>query len=156
MVDKKEVSRKGLSPLMATVLLSVIAISALAALFFWTTAVRTEEIEKFGEPIESACQRVSYEASLSSEKINVENSGEIPIYAINLVVVKEGEDIVRFLRPDDGLISPEETDFVTASIQDLSGIIDSIVVVPVIVGESAGLAGENKLHACADQSQTIL
>ncbi len=156
LIRKSKVEREGLSPLMATFLLVIVAAAALSAVFFWTRTVEVERLEKFGAPIEDACLRLSFSASLSSQDILIENSGEVPIYAINMVVVRDEGEKVVFLRPKDGIIDPTEKDSVTASVLDLSGRIESITIVPIIVGESIDEFSTNKLYTCVGQRRQVL
>lgn len=146
-------NKKGLSPLIATVLVIVIAFIAIGLIFVWLNTLKTEKIEKFGVSIEKQCDDLNFDVSLSGNQIEITNNGDFPIYGINLEIIKE-EDITRFLRSQDGSIDSGEVDVVTATVMDLSGDIKSISVVPVLLGETSNKEG--KLHACLDQAKSLL
>ena len=151
---KNNMKKRGLSPLIATVLLVAIAVIALGLIFVWFNTIKTEQIQKFGIPIGEQCNKLDFKIELSSNKITIENNGEISIYGINLEINKDGDIITRFLRPQDGFIGSKESDFVTATTADLSGKIESIVAVPVILGETS--SGEGKLNPCLDRAEILL
>ena len=152
-LDRKD--KRGISPLVATALLIIVAAAAIFLIFSWTRNVSNEAIEKFGGPVEDACSKISFTSSLSGENILIKNTGTVPIYAINLEIVKSGVRVVRFLRPKDGLIDLDEADSVTASVQDLSGSIDAMAVIPVILGKSAN-TGITRVYPCIGQGKTLL
>ena len=151
--NKKD--KRGISPLVATALLIFIAATAIFLVFSWTKNVSEEAIEKFGEPAEDACNKISFESSVLGERIMIENKGTVPIYALNLEILKSGTRVVRFLKPQDGLIDPAEEDFVTASAQDLSGSIESIAVIPIILGKSVN-TGLSRIYPCTSKGRALI
>lgn len=147
--------KRGISPLVATALLILIAAAAVILIFYWTRTVSTEKIEKFGAPIEDSCNQVIIIPTLSGESVLINNQGTIPIYAINLEIVKDGSKIVRFLRPKEGIIDTNTTESITVSIQDISGNINSLKAVPVILGKSTD-TGITKVYPCLNQSKSLI
>ena len=90
------VSKKGLSPVIATVLLISLALVLALIIFIWARSVIKEKVEKFGETIESACDDVSFNAELeSSGRVNINNLGNVPLYGIE--VRKRGLGLVKNL-----------------------------------------------------------
>jgi len=152
---KKLFDKRGLSPLVATALLVLVAASAVFLVFYFTKSVSNDQIQKFGESAEDACNKISFVPILSGENILLNNQGTVPIYAINLEILKGGTRVVRFLRPKDGLVDVNEQDSVTASVQDLSGNIESMAVVPVILGQST-VTGTTKVYPCTSQGKALI
>ena len=143
------------SPLAATALLIGVAIVAFVLIFFWFKALSTEQIEKFGSPIQDSCQKLAFEITQTGTAIAIDNKGAVAISGINLVITREGETVTRFLRSKDGVIDAGEEDFVVATIADLSGLIERLEVVPVILGEGS-TTGQEKLHTCAEQRKSLI
>ena len=154
MEEGKMRGRRGLSPVMATLLLVLVALIAFAAIFFWMNAVSVEEVEKLGAPIEDSCGKVSFTADLTGSSITLKNNGEIPIYALNLEIIKDGDRIVRFLRPKDGFSYPGETDILEAPVNDLSGAVESASAVPVLLGTGSRTMN-TKAYPCAGQAKLL-
>jgi len=146
--------KKGLSPLGATVILVAVAVIIIALLFVWMKNVEKEEIEKFNLPARDICQKIGISAELSGTTISITNRGGIPIYGINIEIVRDGEITTRFLRTRDGLIESGETDSIKLTTSDLSGQIDELAVVPLILGESKK-TGDKRLHTCSNQGDKI-
>lgn len=148
-------NKRGITPLVATIILTVVILIALISVFIWFRTLTLEELEKFGNPIENACQDISFSVSISRNKFIINNTGTVPIYGINLEIVKDGADVAKFLRPEDKIIEPAESETLTASATDVSGKIERIVLVPVILGKVKGTESE-KLYTCLDQGQIVL
>lgn len=53
--------KRGLSPVIATVLLILLVIAIVLLVFLWSRGFLFEQIEKFGNPIESYCERVDFD-----------------------------------------------------------------------------------------------
>lgn len=68
-------SKKGVSPIVATILLIIIAIVAIAIIFIWARSVIKEGVVKLGEPIENVCNDVSLDASLNVNNLDIVNTG---------------------------------------------------------------------------------
>lgn len=93
------VNKKGISPVIATVLLISIALIIGAIIFIWASFFIKENIQKNGESIATVCDRVDLEASISGNTLNIINNGDVPVYKLalnigdsqNLVVKNYGE-----------------------------------------------------------------
>lgn len=146
---------KGLSPLMATILLVAVAIIAFAAIFMWVSIVSVEKVQKFGAPAEDSCAQLSFVPTLSSNYIIINNQGPITIYAIDLRISKDGQTFTRFLRPKDGFIQGGEIDSVSASVEDLTGFVERADVVPVILGQGTQ-SQATKAYTCEGQAKALI
>ena len=72
--------KKGLSPIIATVLLIVITLIIAMIIFLWAKNFIGEKTKKFNEPVENACERVSFDAeAFESGDIDIINRGNVPL-----------------------------------------------------------------------------
>lgn len=126
---KKE--KRGLSPVIATVLLISIVIILFVIIFLWARGFIKEAVEKEGKSAEQACTEVDLAISLSvdNSEISMVNNGNIPIYQIELLVKKA-------YTQNRETISAELTTGQSASkpIKTSIGENDEVSAVPIIVG----------------------
>ena len=150
----KNTHKKGISPVVATVLLIVIALAAFAFVFMFARGFIKESIEKFNAPIENACQSIVYEATLSEGegKIYLNNQGNTPVYGFNIEQTTEGSSTVTFVRPQSGNLAIGAID-VLVDIWDLSGV-ESVKIIPVLVGLGKN-TNEGRLFPCTDYAKTL-
>ena len=130
--------KKGLSPVVSTVLLIMIVVILAAIIVIWLRYFMKDAIVKFEKPIERTCEDVSFEATLQGSKIILENTGSVPIEAIVLHKKKPGATDVEKIGGegnddgyDDGKISAGGSKIISV---DLSGY-EEIKVIPVLLGE---------------------
>lgn len=80
--------RRGLSPIIATVLLVAIVIMLALVIFFWARSFLAERAQKFNEPAENACSRINFDAEAfiisGRTYIDVVNRGNVPLYGIEV------------------------------------------------------------------------
>ena len=77
--------KKGVSPVIATVLLIGIVIALALIVFIWMSTFLGETITKFdGQNIELVCNDVQIQASVSGSQLSVSNIGNVPIYDIRV------------------------------------------------------------------------
>ena len=149
--------RKGLSPVIATVLLIAMVVVIALIIFLWFRGLVGEAITKFGEKnIKLVCDDVRFQASYAAGTLSISNTGTVPIYSINLRIVRPGSYTTEDLRvpqtfvdinwPDLGLNQGE------AFAADIGGQLPSdtneMVLVPILVGKSK--QGE-ETHICEDR-----
>jgi flagellin-like protein len=104
-------NKRGVSPIVATVILIVIVVVLAAIIFVWAKGFLTESATKSGRVVESSCEDVDFEVEVvqnavecsGKSAIDINNIGNIPIYG------------VKVLQVDDTLGSIEVTDQVFAS-----------------------------------------
>lgn len=138
-------NRKGVSPVIATVLLVLIALALAAIIFLWGKSFVTEKVVKFSEPIEFSCGDIVFdaEAVASEGKVYVVNRGNVPLYGIE--VRKKGFGSVENVGVFD---SQSITVGDTGSI-DVPSLTsgDTLIVVPIVLGESGDV---KKSYVCGD------
>ena len=77
-------TKKGLSPVIATVLLISIVVVIALIILLWAMSFFREVIQKQGKSAEQACGEVDLEASLNGDSLSVINNGNIPVYAVKI------------------------------------------------------------------------
>src|SRR3990167_7699134 len=68
-------NKKGISPVIATVLLITISIILIAIIFIWARGSITETKVKFGEDVKNVCTEVSLEPNLVNSNLDIVNTG---------------------------------------------------------------------------------
>src|SRR3989344_7659436 len=79
------VNKKGVSPIIATILLIVLTLVIASIVFFWLKGLTKEATTKFeGTNIELVCDDVQFDASYSGGTLTISNLGNVPIYDFNI------------------------------------------------------------------------
>ena len=138
-------NKKGLSPVIATVLLISVVIVIGVIIFLWFQGMTEEAVTKFGgKNVKLVCEDIKFEASYSSGNIYISNTGNVPIYEIKAKVYNSGSYSTNILKtnwPSTGL-SPGDS---------YSGPIsagEKIVLIPVLIGESES---GRKAYSCEEK-----
>ena len=130
------IKKRGLSPVVATVLLISLALVLALIIFIWARSVIKERVEKFGEAIELSCDDISFSAELeSSGKVNVNNLGNVPLYGIE--VRKRGLGVIKNIGAgyfDSGLPKGAGKS-VDVSLGN-PAVGEEFTIVPIVLGET--------------------
>ena len=128
--------KKGLSPVIATMLLIAIVIVIGLIIFLWFREMSEEAITKFdGTNIKLVCEEVSFEASYdASNLIYILNTGNVPIYQIKLKKVGEGSHSTETIEEGWPALGLNQGG-------TFSGVVDAtnmnkLLLVPVLIGSS--------------------
>ena len=129
--------KRGVTPVIATVLLISIVIVLASIVFLWAQGFVNEGTEKFGEPIERACDSVSFEAQVYLEDsgdytLEVNNRANVPLYGFNIKLIGEGDIRVHKTLPQT--INVGDSVKITLLSSDLNDAED-LLIVPVLLGE---------------------
>jgi len=145
----KRKEARGLSPVIATVLLITIVVVIALIVFLWIRGMTEEAITKFeGKNIQLVCEEVSFSADYSEDTLYISNPGNVPIFGMNVKVIGEGSYTTEDLRdlnswPQLGLNQGG------AFSDQLSFDGNEIVLIPVLLGES----GSGKKTYVCDENQ---
>lgn len=87
--------KRGLSPIVATILLIALAVILAMIIFLWARGWISEQIEKKGESIDLVCESVSMDLSSNTPSDNtihfdVVNKGSVQIYSLEIREEKAG------------------------------------------------------------------
>lgn len=154
----RQIKKRGLSPVIASVLLIALVIVLIAIILLWSYGFIGEQIEKFGENIEEYCESVEFSASLikgpgTLDTLEITNRGNVDINSIEIKIFKDGNaEIKRYnmiikggkatsreieLRMDDGTYPSE------------------MEIFPVLAGNIKGRE-TRKPFVCTDDSEALI
>ena len=152
--------KRGLSPIIASVLLIALVLVLAAIIFLWARGFISEQIEKFGTPINDLCQDVAFEielvpdpsisgAGVTGYDFEIANRGNVPIHKFDVKEIKGGDsDIQQFpFNVDEGKSVKQPV--------ELGKDTEKIVVYPVLIGNIRGKS-INKVFTCSDEGITLV
>lgn len=139
--------KKGVSPVVATVLMISITIVLAIVVFTWTRVFIVEQVEKFGKSAEQVCEDLSFDAELVPTTqllydLYISNRGNIPIYAIDIKKLRAGKSEI-----DRRAITVAEGQSVKDSISFERSGYNKVIIMPVILGNTRGTTNK-KAYAC--------
>ncbi len=147
-------NKRGVSPVIATVLLIGMVIVLGLIIFLWMRSLAQETITKFeGENIELACNNVEFIASTSGNQLTIQNTGNVPIFDMKLKLFYSGAYDTKSSRdvlfidswPPSGL-NPGGVFSGTST--ELSNA-DEITLIPVLLGVSE--TSNQKTYTCNEK-----
>lgn len=152
--EMKKAAKKGVSPVIATILLIAMVVVIALIIFLWFRGLNREAITKFdGTNVEVICGDVQIEASYSSGAMYVLNRGNVPVYTMKMKNYAAGSyDTLDMQEIDSGWPSNGLNPGNAYSSSALSSYVDSsekTILVPVLIGLSE--SGDQKLFVCQDQ-----
>lgn len=139
--------KRGVSPVIATVLLIAIVIVLAIIIFLWArgfiTEVITKEVSKERVSADQACGEVSLSVRYIGTELQVTNRGNVPVYRLEIKGRKEGS--VEVIKKD---VKGEDIGGVSVGDSSIIDVDDyaEIEVVPVILGETK--EGSKKAYTC--------
>jgi len=147
-------SKKGLSPVIASVLLVALVLVLASIIYLWARAFIPETIEKSGETIENSCPNVVFDAvytrgTSGTDSLRVQNNGNVPIYRVRYGVERVGTLAYNDLRPSP-IVAGGSANFLIITNQAESD--DTIRVIPILLGKAS--SGELKAFACEESVKT--
>ncbi len=150
-----ELKKRGLSPVIASVLLIAIALVVATMIFIWAKNFVKEKTLKFDEPIENSCQNVKFsaEADLNSADeeltISVNNIGNVAIYGAEIRRKIAGSNENLGAGYFDNGLSPGIGKSIVLDVADKDvRISDELSIIPILLGETKDY---NKPHVCSDE-----
>jgi flagellin-like protein len=155
---KKEIKKKGLSPIITTVLLIALTIVIIAIIFLWFKGMVQEGVTKFGKNIQLVCNDVQFDATYESGTLNIANNGNIPIYAVDVKMTNSGGYQTKSIKDFTGAASWPSVGLKQGAVfsGNIGGEMNSpteIEIFPVLIGTSTS---GKKTFTCGGQyGQTI-
>ena len=135
-------NKKGLSPVIATTLLVLIAVVLAAIIFWWVRQFVQESVQKdIGgglAPIDSFCKDIKFNADISGDgKVTLQNNGQIPIYGLD--VKKKGFATLKSIGTATskyyGVQNGDTEDLQSGSIIGNVYSGDTVLLVPILLGQ---------------------
>jgi len=146
--------KKGVSPVISTVILILIVIVLALIIFIWAKGFSKEAITKeiAGQEklAEKYCSEVALESATSNGNIGFKNIGVVPInkFDLKLVDKNEGSSEIKEFHSEDDRVNPGLTTVTTYLASDY----EEIKVIPILLGK--GENGGIKEFRCPE-SQAI-
>ncbi|MBX4211887.1 hypothetical protein KW787_00315 [Candidatus Pacearchaeota archaeon] len=144
--------KRGLSPVIATVMLIALALIIALIIFLWAKNFIKEVPQKFGEPVDRACAQVSIDAEITGDierKISLINRGNVPVYGVEIRKKDAVEGSIKNIATLPTTIKNGETGEATIA-GDGSDVSGEVIVYPILLGESK--SGQNKRpYTCGEQ-----
>ena len=130
--------KKGITPIIATILLIAIVMVIASIVFFWFRSLVPETVTKYGKNIALVCEDVEFAKDYSSGTLYIVNDGNVEIESLKIEIDRgavghETVDISDLVSnwPENGLNKGETfssaVDFTDA---------EKIILFPVLVGNS--------------------
>ena len=144
-------NKKGVSPVIATVLLIGMVIVLGLIIFLWMRSLAQETITKFeGENIELACDKVEFTASKVGDQLTISN-GNVPIFDFAIKIsINGGYDTIDASElfgndwPRTGLNMGKVFSSTSSQIQG-----KEITLIPILLGKSE--SGNQKKFTCNEK-----
>lgn len=136
----RRLNKKGVSPVIATVLLIGMVVVIGLIIFSWLRGITQESVTKFNKNADLVCGDIQFQASYDSSQLSILNVGNVPIYQMTVKVSKQGSFETDYL---DSLSSQ----WPSSGLNQGSGFSDtinfdgakSITLIPIILGDSGGV-----------------
>lgn len=143
--------KRGLSPVIATVLLIAIVVVIALIVFLWLRGITQEAITKFdGKNVQLVCDEVSFNAEYSGGNIYISNIGNVPIYRLKARISGEGSHSTVVVGDGDSNWPKDGLNQGGTYSGQLSAInANSILLIPVLIGETQ--SEDRKSYTCEDR-----
>src|SRR3989338_7075125 len=154
-------TKKGLSPIIATVLLISLGIILAVIIFLWAKGFITETPQKFGEPIEESCKQVVMTVEATTTEIRKKNDGTVGIYGIEVQQKKVDAGSLTSQGTFESTVGAGAS--IAIAVSDLEneggkltlGENDEVTVLPVLLVENSDRSERNR-YTCPEQyGQTV-
>jgi len=133
-------NKRGVSPVIATVLLIAMVVVIGLIVFLWFRGLNEDAITKLGKNVELVCGDVSFSADydLSSGRLSIVNDGNVDIFNMNIEISKSGSHETKDLREDfDGWPNSGLNQGEASSIDaDFGSGVEKIILIPILAGKS--------------------
>jgi flagellin-like protein len=134
--------KKGLSPIVTTILLIALTVVITTIIFLWFRGMVEEGVTKFGKNIGLVCDDLQFEVSYASGTINIVNTGNVPLFRVNIKTESGGNTQTKDLKdfnggsswPTGGLA---QGGTFSGNIGSEIGSAQKITVLPVLIGTSS-------------------
>ena len=155
MEKKNQILKKGVSPVIATVLLIAMVIIIGLIIFLWFRGFTQEAITKFEKNIQLVCDEVSFTSEYSSSegKLYLINDGNVPIYDFKVKIFQTAShQTVDLSELDENWKISGLRQGGSFSSKDLSSDFSDyqkILLIPILAGISKN--GEERTHVCDER-----
>ncbi len=151
-MKKSNYNKHGLSPVIASVLMILLVLVLAAIIFLWARGFISEQIEKFGKPIEDLCASVDFRVEKVGSELEILNRGNVDIRHLDIKLFKGGDsEISKFdFSIDAGQAIKKNLDLKMSNDEEP----DKIIIYPALIGNIRGKSS-NKVFTCMDAGVTL-
>lgn len=139
--------KKGVSPVIATVLLIAMVMIIGLIIFLWFKNMVGEELTKFDKNVKLVCDDVRFTASYDTQ-LRVSNTGNVPIFGMKAKIFTEGSHDTDNVAGWPGLGLKQGGVF-SGSDSRIEGA-DKVILIPVLLGATD--SGQEKSFTCDDKN----
>lgn len=136
--------KRAVTPIIATVLLIAIVVVASLIVFIWAKSFMKERVMKLDQLAETLCSQVSLSVGLDGNTLSITNTGNIPVYQVNLKRIKDKESESENVPLNNQGINPGEIFEKDIVLSDET----QIIITPGLLGESKG---SKKVYPCDEK-----
>lgn len=144
--------KKGLSPVIATVLLTALAIILALIVFLWARGWISEQIEKNEKPISQVCDSVEFELYSKQEAgyllVTIVNIGPVQIHSMD--VKQEGKGAVIQTYNITAAPGQPSSEIKIPLVEE----VERVIFYPQLLGSVKGKK-ETKVSTCLNKGKTI-
>jgi len=158
MIKLKRCDKRGISPIISTVILIMIVIVLAIIILLWSRGFIEEAILKEIAGTEKTtrqfCGEVGMTRILDGERFGFTNSGNVPIYKVNLktVLKDSGTSTTTTILPEEGgLVNPGFTTIIKG--HDYNDY-EEVKIIPILLGESK--SGGITEFPCPEENALII
>ena len=127
--------KRGVSPVIATVLLVAMIIVVGLIIFLWFRGMTEEAITKFeGTNVKLVCEDVQFDAEYVSGTLNIINTGNVPIFKMQIKVLSEGSHETLELAGNWPGLGLNQGGTFSDSFDASEA--ETLILIPVLMGES--------------------
>lgn len=152
--DNMKINKRGLSPVIASIMLILIVIVIAVIIFFALRGMSGEVYEKFSgtstENVANVCGKLNFDASYDGGILSITNNGNIPIIDFSIKLKKAGTtDVFKItsINSDFKGLAKGESDELDIS-SKASGYSDAVVI-PVLLAKGV-TSGKSTNYVCPD------
>ncbi len=144
--------KRGLSPVIASLLMIMLVLFLAAIVFLWARGFISEQIEKFGKPIEEQCESVKFKIVQVEEYLEIRNNGNVDIWRLDIKMFSGGNSEVKGF---DFQINAGEAIRKAVTLEMSDGSLpDKIIAYPALIGNVRDKP-INKVFTCMNAGVTL-
>jgi len=144
---KRGSKKRGLSPVIASVLMIMLVLVLAAMIFLWARGFISEQIEKFGKPVDELCASIDFRVEKVGNELEIFNRGNVDIWYLDVKMFKGGDsEISKF---DVAVNAGSAVREAITLVMDDGSEPDETIVYPAILGSVRGKSS-NKAFTCND------
>ena len=148
--------KKGLSPVIASVMMIMLVLVLAAMIFLWARGFISEQIEKFDKPIGAVCAEVNFDAVLVGDnELEIINRGNVGIRSFDIKLIKGGtSEVAKFDFGGPQIDPGQAVKKQVTLLMDDNTEPDRIIIYPALLGSVRG-KNANRPFTCVDAGKAI-